>query len=747
MGARSSTLILLSLFTLAHGATTFTFPDCVNGPLKSNGVCDTSLDPRSRAEALISLFTVPELINNTVNTSPGVPRLGIGAYEWWSEALPILIGAAFDDDLTKSIAASISTEARAFNNAGRAGLDFWTPNINPFKDPRWGRGQETPGEDPYHISQYVLNLIEGLQGGIDPQPHLKVAADCKHFAAYDIEGSRTSFDAQVSYQDLSEYYLPPFQSCVRDAKVASVMCSYNSVNGIPSCANKYLLQTVLRDYWGFGEDRWVTSDCDAIKNVYTPHNYTQTYAEAVAVSLKAGTDIDCGSTYATYLPDAFNQSLITRADLETALVRQYTSLVRYSMGTILCKLGYFDPASSQPYRQLTWADVNTPSSQALAHRAAVEGIVLLKNTGVLPFASSIKKLALVGPWANATIAMQGNYHGVAPFLISPLQGAIDAGYEVTFVQGTDILGNTTDGFTAAIQSAQDADAVVFVGGIDLTVEKESGDRSTIVWPGNQLDLIAALEVRKPLVVVQCGGGQVDDSALKASDLVNAILWAGYPGQSGGTAIFDIISGKVSPSGRLPITQYPASYTSQIKLQDMTLRPSSTSPGRTYKWYQGTPVYEFGYGLHYTSFNLSWEQPPSAKYSLSQLIAPAKVLAGSPVDLIPLDTFHITVANTGSLASDYVALLFANSTSGPAPYPNKQLVSYTRVHAIQPGTTSSGNLTVTLGAIARADEQGNLWVHNGTYQLNVDVGPTQLTHRFELVGESVQISIWPTDPSA
>lgn len=227
----------------------------------------------------------------------------------------------------------ISTEARAFNNFGRSGLDYFTPNINPFKDPRWGRGQETPGEDPFHISQYVLQLIDGLQGGIDPKT-FKVAADCKHFAAYDLELwqgiDRFHFDATVTPQDLSEFYLPPFQTCVRDAKVASVMCSYNEVNGVPSCANSFLLQDILRDLWGFDEDRWVTSDCDAVDNIFSTHNFTSTAAQAAADALKAGTDVDCGSAYALHLPDALNQSLITRADLERGMVRLYTSLVRYA---------------------------------------------------------------------------------------------------------------------------------------------------------------------------------------------------------------------------------------------------------------------------------------------------------------------------------------------------------------------------------------------------------------------------------
>ncbi|KAH0587169.1 hypothetical protein H2248_005978 [Termitomyces sp. 'cryptogamus'] len=739
----------------------YTFPDCVNGPLRSNAVCNRTQDVATRAKALISMFTDDELMANTVNLSPGVSRLGLPGYQWWSEALhgvasspgvtfaasgnfssatsfpePITLGSAFDDPLIKAVADVISTEARAFNNFGRAGIDFFTPNINPFRDPRWGRGQETPGEDPFHISQYVLNLVDGLQGGIDPTPYFKIVADCKHYAAYDIENwegnDRTSFNAVVTNQDLSEYYLPSFQSCVRDAKVGSIMCSYNSVNGIPSCANSYLLQTILRDFWGFNDDRWVTSDCDAVDNIFSTHHFTSTYAQAVADALKAGTDIDCGNTYAEHLPEAFNQSLITRADFEKALIRQYTSLVR---------LGYFDPPDVQPYRQLDWSDVNSPNAQQLAYQAAVEGIVLLKNDGTLPFDTSIKKLALIGPFANATTQMQGNYQGIAPFLISPLQGAMNAGYQATFVAGTTISDTSTAGFAAAVTSAQSADAVIFAGGIDDTVEHESGDRTTIIWPGVQLDLIAALEdVGKPLVVLQFGGGQVDDSALKNNQTVNAILWAGYPSQSGGTAIFDILSGKASPAGRLSTTQYPAAYTDQVPMTDMSLRPSATNPGRTYKWYQGTPVFEFGHGLHYTTFNVQWQQTPPTQYDIASLISDAS--SNSPLDLATFDIFDITVQNTGKVTSDYVALLFVNSTAGPAPHPNKQLVSYSRLHQLAGGSNSSASLSVTLGSIARADTEGNMWIFNGSYQLNVDTGPALLTHQFDLVGQSVQITHWP-----
>jgi len=279
------------------------------------------------------LFLTLMYFKHGVAGSPGVTFASSGNFSSaTSFPQPIVLGATFDMELIKASAVVTSTEARAFSNAGRAGLDFFTPNINPFKDPRWGRGQETPGEDPFLTSQYVYNLIDGLQGGIDPRPYYKIAADCKHFAAYDLENwegiDRSDFDAKVSLQDLSEYYLPSFQSCVRDAKVASVMCSFNSVNGIPSCANSYLLQDVLRDFWGFNDDRWVTADCDAVGNIFNTHNFTKSLAEAAADALKAGTDIDCGTTYSVYLPEALEKSLITRADLEKALTRQYASLMR-----------------------------------------------------------------------------------------------------------------------------------------------------------------------------------------------------------------------------------------------------------------------------------------------------------------------------------------------------------------------------------------------------------------------------------
>ncbi|KAJ7679948.1 beta-xylosidase [Mycena rosella] len=736
--------VIPALTCTAPACAPYSFPDCTNGPLAHTTVCDTSADPVTRAEALVAMFTTNELISNTNNFSPGVPRLGLPEYDWWSEALhglaessgvsfadsgdfsyatsfpePILMGAAFDDAMIKEVATVISTEARAFNNVGRAGLDYWTPNINPFRDPRWGRGQETPGEDPFRISQYVLNLIDGLQGGIDPA-HFKVAADCKHLAGYDMEdwkgNYRYEFNAVITPQDLSDFYLPPFQTCVRDAKVASVMCSYNAVNGVPTCADTYLLQTILRDYWGFDQTRWVTSDCDAINN-FMDHKFVRDLPHAAAAGIKAGTDIDCGFTYGNHLGAALSMGLVNVSDISRALTRQYASLVR---------LGYFDPAASQPYRQLGWTDVNTQDAQNLAYQSAVEGIVLLKNDGTLPLSKSVKKLAFVGPWANATTQMQGNYAGIAPFLISPFAAAQAAGFSATLTQGTDIDSTDTSGFAAALAAAQAADAIVYAGGIDVSIEAEEMDRETITWPGNQLDLIAQLAgLGKPLVVMQFGGGQVDDAALKNNSKVNAILWGGYPGQSGGTAVMDIVTGKVSPAGRLPITQYPANYVNEVPMTDMTLRPSATNPGRTY--------------------NVSFAGSTPTSYSIQALVAAGR--ASAHLDLAPFDTFSVTVRNSGAVASDFVALLFVKTANaGPAPFPNKELVSYVRLKGIRAGQQATANLAVTLGSIARVDNAGSAWLYPGDYTLLVDV-PTAITHKFRLTGTKVQITHWPAAPSS
>ncbi|PMD13033.1 glycoside hydrolase family 3 protein [Hyaloscypha hepaticicola] len=762
------------------GLVTADFPDCVNGPLANNTVCNVKADPYTRATALVSLFTFDEKISNTQNSSPGVPRIGLPPYQWWNEALhgvasspgvtfanagndysyatsfpqPILMGAAFDDELIHAVATVVSTEARAFNNGNMSGLNFWTPNINPYRDPRWGRGQETPGEDPFHLSSYVKQLITGLQGGLDAQPYKKIVATCKHFAGYDLENwhgyARYGFDAIISAQDLREYFLPPFQACARDSNVQSVMCSYNAVNGVPSCADNYLLQTVLREYWEWtDEDQWVTSDCDAVQNIYNAsswnvpkygHNYTSTPEQAVADALNAGTDLDCGTFYPDFLSQAYDQGLYNISVLDRSLIRRYASLVR---------LGYFDPPSIQPYRQLAFTNVSTTSAQALALQAAEEGIVLLKNDGTLPL--SVKGvLALIGPWAAATTQMQGNYAGVAPYLHSSLYAAQQAGFSVAYAQGADINSDNTTGFAAALAIAKEADAIVYLGGIDDSIEAESMDRDNITWPSTQLSLINQLsELSKPLIVVQMGT-QVDSAPLVSNEGVNSLVWAGYPGQDGGTAILNILTGKTSPAGRLPVTQYPGEYVDQVPMTNMSLRPylstnySLNNPGRTYKFYNDTPTFPFGFGLHYTNFSTKIASPSNSIFNISSLISSCQNNS-APLDLQPFVTIPVSISNTGTVSSDYVLLGFLSGDFGPTPYPNKSLVAYQRLHNIGSGTSQTGTLVLTLGSLARVNANGDVVLYPGSYRLGVDVDGS-VAWEFSLVGEEAILDSWPAAPA-
>ncbi|KAK0478858.1 glycoside hydrolase superfamily [Armillaria novae-zelandiae] len=707
------TAAVLLLVATARAA----FPDCTNGVLKNNNVCNTSA-----CDYQHPLTEPPQKLNNTGNASPGVPRIGLPPYQWWSEALhgvanspgvqfassgdysyatsfpqPITMGAAFDDELIRDVGTVVSTEARVFNNAGRAGLDFWTPNINPFKDPRWGRGQETPGEDPYHLSSYVHALVDGLQGGYDPK-YKRVVATCKHFAGYDVENwngnFRFQFDAQITSQDLAEYYMPPFQSCARDSNVGSFMCSYNAVNGVPTCADPYLLQTILREHWGWtNEQQYVTSDCDALQNIYLPHEYTATREEAVAAALIAGTDLDCGTYYQSYLPAAFEQGLFNESTLDQALIRQYSALVR---------LGYFDPPEEQPYRQLSFNDVSTPEAQQLAYKAAVEGIVLLKNDGLLPLSlQNVSSIALIGSWANATQQMQGNYFGQAPYLHSPLYAVQQLGVTVNYLQGVSGQRDPTTGNWLPVwAAASQSDIIIYADGIDDSIESESlGSRA-------QLDMIGQLaSYGKPMIVLQMGGGQLDSSPIKNNPNISALIWGGFPGQDGGVALMDIITGKAAPAGRLPTTQYPSSYINEVPMTDMSLRPGPHNPGRTYKWYSGTPIYDFGTGLHYTDFSASITSHVMQSYDIAALMSncTGKYLDRCPFLSSPLS---VTVSNTGTTASDYVALAFLTGSFGPTPFPKKSLVAYQRLFNIAGGATDTAWLNLTLGSLARYDEQGN-----------------------------------------
>ncbi|KIW18386.1 hypothetical protein PV08_02674 [Exophiala spinifera] len=738
-------------------------PDCRHGPLANNSVCNTALPTRDRAQALVSAMTVSEKLNLTHNNSPGVPRLGLPSYNWWGEALhgvasapgvnfsdsgdwsyatsfpqPITMASSFDDDLFYAIGNAISTEARAYNNANRSGLDYWTPDINPFRDPRWGRGQETPGEDTYVVKRYIDSLVTGLQGGRNPAPY-KIIATCKHFAAYDLEGwqgnNRYGFNAIVSTQELSEFYMQPFQQCARDTKVGSIMCSYNAVNGVPACANSYNIDSILRGHWNWtADENYITSDCTAIQNMFTDHHAFETRQQTVAAALNSGVDVDCGFYNPTYLPSALAMGLIQESSLDRALLRLYSGLI---------KAGYFDPPDS-PWRSLTWENVSTPEAEGLALKVAEEGVVLLKNDGTLPLTPPKDRnmtLLLAGGWINATTQLQGNYAGPARTLVSPWMALQNiSNIEVIVVQWYE------SPMIRAIDT--EADAILW---IDATNEAaaEGEDRNTIQWDNLQIDAVEMLAtLGRPLIVAHMGE-QVDDSAFLNNPNVSSIVWAGYPGMFGGEALINVITGKVSPAARMPVTQYPVDYVHQIAMTDMNLRPNpqTGNPGRTYKWFDNATV-EFGYGLHYTNFTTAIKAAANTSFDIQSLVSACDFASYSHIDQCPFrpsgassPSVSINVTNAGSTGSDFVALAFISGAYGPTPRPLKSLVAYQRLFGVEPGRSQTADLNFTLGSLSRYDENGNQILYPGSYTVLVDV-PTQTTWEFELTGNEYMMDEWP-----
>ncbi|KAJ5554966.1 glycoside hydrolase superfamily [Penicillium sp. DV-2018c] len=734
-------------------------PACQTQPLCSHPVCDTSKSIAERVSSLVESMTVEEKILNLVDAAAGSERLGLPSYEWWSEAThgvggapgvqftpkpddfssatsfpaPILTAASFDDALIRQIANVIGKEGRAFANYGFAGFDFWAPNINGFRDPRWGRGQETPGEDIFVAQSYIRNFVPGLQGD-DPE-HKQVIATCKHFAVYDLETGRYGNNYNPTQQDLAEYFLAPFKTCVRDTGVGSIMCSYNAVSGIPACANEYLLDQVLREHWNFTADyHYVVSDCGAVTDIWQYHNFTDTEEAAASVSLNAGVDLECGTSFLK-LNESLAENQTSEKAMDQALTRLYSALFT---------VGFFD---GDKYSDLDISDVDTPAAQNLAYEAAVEGMTLLKNDKLLPLGPShrFKKVAVVGPFANATTQMQGDYSGTPPYLVSPLEAFQGhEGWEVNYAMGTEINNQNTTGFSAALAAAEKSDLIIYLGGIDNSLEAETLDRTSLAWPQNQLDLITKMsKLHTPMIVVQFGGGQVDDTAILQNKGIQSLVWAGYPSQSGGTALLDVLLGKRSLAGRLPITQYPASYADEVSIFDINLRPNGSYPGRTYKWYTGKPVLPFGYGLHYTKFHFKWKQTLDREYDIQQLVSSCQKKTSGPInDNTPFVSVQAQVKNVGHETSDYVGLLFLSSKdAGPTPRPNKSLVSYLRLHNITSGHEDVLDLPLTLGSLARADEYGSLVIYPGHYKIALD-NTESLTFEFSLKGHPAVIDTIP-----
>ncbi|KAF4360395.1 hypothetical protein CsatB_008389 [Cannabis sativa] len=699
--------------------------DSANPTTKSLPFCKTELPITRRVQDLVSRLTLDEKISQLVNTAPSIPRLGIPAYEWWSEALHgvadagpgvrfdgaihsatsfpqvILTAASFDANLWYRIGQVIGTEARAVYNGGEAkGMTFWAPNINIFRDPRWGRGQETPGEDPVVTGKYAVSYVRGVQGdsfegGKLGGAHLLASACCKHFTAYDLDNwkgiNRFVFDAHVTQQDLADTYQPPFQSCIEKAKASGIMCAYNRVNGVPNCADFNLLSKIARAQWGF--HGYITSDCDAVSIMYDNQGFAKSPEDAVVDVLKAGMDVNCGSYLQNHTKSAVLKRKLPVSQIDRAL---------HNLFAVRMRLGLFegDPTKSL-YGNIGPNQVCSQSHQALALEAALNGIVLLKNSAkLLPFSHSNSiTLAVIGPNADSPKTLQGNYFGPPCKSISLLQALRGYVKNAAYHPGcADAVNCTSVDIKRAVEVAKGADHVVLVVGLDQSQEREDHDREHLELPGKQEELISAVAkaAKKPVVLVLLSGGPVDVSFAKYDRRIGSILWAGYPGEAGGLALAQIIFGHHNPGGRLPVTWYPKDYV-KIPMTDMRMRasPSSGYPGRTYRFYKGPKVFEFGYGLSYSTYSYKLSSPTQNKLYLNLSSSSIAVAAESqqPDSVIVSElsqefcetkSFSVSVGveNEGEMEGKHSVLLFMkreiNNNTNNGGNPLKQLVGFESV---------------------------------------------------------------------
>lgn len=574
---------------------------------------DETYSLRERIEDLLSRMSLEEKVSQLVNAADEIARLGVKEYNWWCEALhgvarageatvfPQAIGlaATFDEKLLYEVAAVIAEEARAkyneFQRQGEygiyQGLTFWSPNINIFRDPRWGRGHETYGEDPYLTGRMGCAFVKGLQQ--TDGKHLKAAACAKHFAVHSgPEKGRNSFSAAVSQKDLFETYLYAFEELVCEAGVEAVMGAYNALDGQPCCANRTLLIDILREKWGFKGH--VVSDCGAIDHIYRHHKLVATPEEAAAIALKSGCDLNCGYTFG-YLIEAYEKDLVEEEDINTALRRLLRTQFR---------LGFYDRQVS--YDAIPLSHNVCPSHKALCKEAARRSLVLLKNDSILPLQRCKgERLAVIGPNADSLLALLGNYNGTPTESYTVLQGLQSyLGADAVFwAQGSPLYGEKDAALLQeAMQTAMQADIVLVAVGLDAKVEGEegdtynpdmSGDKQDIQLPAVQLELLEALrQTGKPLVVALLAGSAM--AMGWAQENARAVVNAWYPGEQGGLALAELLYGDYSPSGKLPITFYQG---------DADLPPfaSYAMRGRTYRYFKGEPLYPFGFGLSYTRF--------------------------------------------------------------------------------------------------------------------------------------------------
>ncbi|MDB4901580.1 MAG: beta-glucosidase [Mucilaginibacter sp.] len=674
---------------------------------------DPSQSVDTRVKDLVSRLTLEEKVSLLGYQSKAIPRLGIPAYNWWNEALhgvarageatifPQAIGmaATFNDSLLKQVSTVISTEARAKYNLAIAqdrhlqymGLTFWTPNINIFRDPRWGRGQETYGEDPYLTATMGTAFVKGLQGN-DPH-YLKTSATAKHFAVHSgPEATRDYFDAVVDEKDLRETYLYAFRALVTNGKVESVMSAYNSVNGTPNSINKYLLTDILRKEWGFKGH--VVTDCGALNDVFLTHKAVPGPVEAAAAAIKAGVDLDCSTILQNDAVKAVQQGLLTEKDVDEAL----STLFRTEF-----KLGFYDDPALVPFHSYGADSVNNAYHKALARKVAQQSMALLKNDkNILPLKKADhSSVMVIGPNAASFDAMVGNYHGTNTNVVSFVDGitcAAGPGTKVEYDQGCDYKDTTHFGGTWA---AGGNDITIAVIGLSPVLEGEAGDaflsetggdKKDLSLPKSEVAFMKALRKgvkNKPIIAVITAGSDIDIDAI--APYADAIIMAWYPGEQGGNALADIVFGDVSPSGHLPVTFYKA-------IDNVPDYKDYSMKGRTYRYYDGPVQYPFGFGLSYTSFEYNLNDKLKSKYKKTDTL-----------------TVNLQVKNTGIMDGDEVVQAYIEYPKIDR-MPVKELKSFKRV-SVTKGNAQSVTLKIPVMELQKWDLATHKWkIYSGDYKL-------------------------------
>jgi len=635
-------------------------------------------EARKRAEELVGKMTLEERASQLRYDAPAIKRLGIPAYNWWNEGLhgvaragqatmfpqAIGLGATFDTNLIGQIASVIAEEGRAKYNAFSAhgdrgiykGLTFWSPNVNIFRDPRWGRGHETYGEDPFLTKSLGVAFVKGLQGD---GKVMKAAACAKHFAVHSgPEADRHHFDAEASKKDMAETYLPAFEGLVKEAGVEAVMGAYNRVNGEAACASK-TLQKILREDWGF-KGHFV-SDCWAIRDFHENHMITSTPVESAALAINTGCDLNCGNTY-LYIMKAYEEGLVSEDVITEAAVRLYTT--RFL-------LGLFDGSE---YDSIPYTVVESPEHLALSEKAAAESFVLVKNNGILPLnKDEIRTIAVIGPNANSRAALAGNYHGTASRYVTIQEGIqdyTDGSARVLTAVGCDLFRDRTeplaevqDRMAEAVAAAENSDVVILCPGLDETLEGEegdtgnsyaSGDKESLMLPEVQRQLMEAIaKTGKPVILCLTAGSDIDLSF--AAEHFDAVMVLWYPGANGGSALAKVLFGDEEPGGKLPVTF----YNSLSELPDFS---DYSMKGRTYRFMENEAQYPFGYGLTYGDIRV--EQ--------AEFICESDEEAG-----ISPRVNAVVKNDSGRTASDVIQVYVKNMDS-PLAVPNPQLFGFKRI---------------------------------------------------------------------